>query len=80
MILLNRFIGNKGELGLLMYKFNPDNIRCRGPSQPLVQHCLAILRDMPATDEYTIFGKKGDPNVDVGLPHQVLPNDESKSA
>ena len=62
-----------------MYKFNPEYIVCRGLSKPVVQDCLAVLGDMPATEGYTVFGKKGAPNVEVDLPHTIVAYDPRKS-
>lgn len=60
--------GDKGDLGLIMTQFYPDHIICRGLSKPVAEDCRQVLNDVPATNEFRIFGREG-PDVDVILPY-----------
>lgn len=63
--------GKAGNLGLILTKFNPQNIRCAGLARPSLKECQSLLNRMPAADFWQEFGSRDDPRVEVPLPRVI---------
>ena len=63
--------GASGNLGLILTKFNPELIVCRGPKTPILADCEVLLNSMPVADVWQKFGNSGDPGVQIQLPYVI---------
>ncbi|MCJ1459694.1 hypothetical protein MMC28_010073 [Mycoblastus sanguinarius] len=64
-------MGASGNLGLILTKFNPELIVCRGPKTPILADCEVLLNSMPVADVWQKFGNSGDPGVQIQLPYVI---------
>ncbi|KAL6714804.1 hypothetical protein ACLMJK_007064 [Lecanora helva] len=58
-----------------MTSFNADDIKCSGLSQPVGKDCRKLMQSMPASKDYFMFGKAGNPGVDVDIPWELTTRD-----
>ena len=62
------FLGNTGDMGLIMTSYKPS-VYCRsGPKPPSFARCKSVVDSMMTSKVLKVFGKSGDPRATIGLP------------
>ena len=66
----DHLVGGDNNLAVILGRYTPEhgNVQCSTNRKRFISGCRDILSGIPVSTVELLFGRKGDPEIDVSLP------------